>query len=1093
MQPTIRSAPHACPTARGAPQPSSQPTRQSHSDAKGSPSLPKGWDHSQDFERAFSRLSTRALFAPLAHARAWKFGLGLALLYFLAAILCLSIARFDVTLASVWLPNAIAIAVLFLACLRSELPAFLGIACASLAANTVSGTPLLMAIAFTGGNIACIFLVTWLTRRRCGAAPDLSDLSHLGHFLQYGGVVGPVAGAVIAAPAMGPDLGAMWRGASDWFLVESLGIILVVPGLLLLARLRNNPFPQLGGNLLEAALISLTGLCAVYLVFNQGSYPLLFLIPPVTLLVAFRLGALGTALFVPGIAMVASISSFVGMGPIAEGSLSKIAQVNLLQTFIAANFLTGLPIAAILAGRKRLTNELDSRQRELALLAEGINDAILMVNFDGVCTYASPSVEDVLGRPVDEFLGQKVMESSHEDASERLMDVFAKLTSGQTDKERLTYRRLIDDEDGHPVFIEADCAVVTDKTNGNRTGIVVSARDVTERVELELLLTRARRSAEKAASAKSEFLANMSHEIRTPMNGVLGFAELMREGDLSEENKRHVDMIVQSGRSMMMLLNDILDLSKIEAGQVGITSEPVDLLATISECAALYRPSAEKKGLKLHFSMTEACANLKSGDDAAGKSPWIKTDGLRLRQIILNLVGNAIKFTETGEVEIAVSGDEEELYVDINDTGIGISDKRLNSIFAPFTQGESNTARRFGGTGLGLSISRQLAQLLGGTIDVKSKAGEGSTFRLTLPAHYTEPATPEPALDEPFEASMLTQSASILLVEDHDVNRLLVSEMLERCGQSVATAHDGNEAIAMVIDSIMRDKPYDLVLMDIQMPGCDGYAATRAIRMEGITPEELPIIALTANAFPEDLAAARDAGMQAHLSKPLVFADLARALQRWLPTRIIAADDDDQISAAQRTVFEDANEVEETRPQDSPQDPWLKKSGLGEIEPEKIEPEKIGRANMPPKLITEIVDISRNRSARPPKIGEIELPEPTPLNTRRSSLSDFHSPSLIKRWTKRRSEAVEAVRTALEGGNLSDEQGSPEECDELAKLVHKLAGTAAIFGEAELGDQAAALEHALRMGLPGDVREALAFELLSVADDPADTLARVDA
>ncbi|KEO89195.1 hypothetical protein EH31_14270 [Erythrobacter longus] len=1034
--------------------------------------MPEGEDKAQDFDGAFSRISVRALLAPFAYARAWKYGLGLALAYFLAAILCLSIARFDATLASVWPPNAIAIAVLFLARLRGELPVFVGIAVASLAANMASGTPFIMALAFTGGNVACIFLVTRLTRRRCGAVPDLSDLSHLGHFLQYGGVVGPVAGAIIAAPAMGPDIGAMWRGALDWFLVDSLGIILVVPALLLVTRLRHTSFPNLRANLLEAGLIFLTGLCAVYLVFNQAASPLLFLIPPVTLLIAFRLGALGTALFVPGIAMVAAISSFAGLGPIATGGLSQIAQVNLLQTFIAANFLTGLPIAAILAGRRRLTDELDKRQRELALLAEGINDAILMMNFDGVCTYASPSVEDVLGRPATDFLGHKIMERTHEDASERIMEVFDKLTSGKSDRERLTYRRLFDDEDGHPVFIEADCAVVTDKTNGTRTGIVVSARDVTERVELELLLTRARRSAEKAASAKSEFLANMSHEIRTPMNGVLGFAELMREGDLSEENRRHVDMIVQSGRSMMMLLNDILDLSKIEAGQVGITNEPVDLLATITECAALYRPSAEKKGLKLHFSMSEACANLKRGDHAAGKSPWIKTDGLRLRQIILNLVGNAIKFTETGEIEISVSGDEEELYVDIKDTGIGISDKRLKSIFAPFTQGESNTARRFGGTGLGLSISRQLAQLLGGTINVESQAGEGSTFRLTLPAQYTEPATPEPALVEPFEpleASMLTQSASILLVEDHDINRLLVSEMLEQCGQSVAIAHDGNEAIAMVIDSIMRDKPYDLVLMDIQMPGCDGYAATRAIRMEGITPEELPIIALTANAFPEDLAAARDAGMQAHLSKPLVFADLARALQRWLPTRIIAADDNDEVAATKGTEFEDAQNFEETGP------------------------EEIAREKAPPRLVTEIVDISRNRSARPPKIGEIALPEPPTLTTRRSSLSEFHSPSLIKRWTKRRSEAVEAVRTALEEGNLSEKHGSPEDCDELAKLVHKLAGTAAIFGEAELGDQAAALEHALRMGLPGDVREALAFELLSVADDPADTLAQIDA
>ncbi|MEO1220532.1 MAG: ATP-binding protein [Pseudomonadota bacterium] len=1005
-------------------------------------------------------MSLQTLVGAKVDLRSWAYAFGTGVAYLLAGLFCLAISRFDATLASIWLPNAIAIAALFLARLRNELPVFLAVAVASAAANGLSGNTITMVVAFTAGNLVSVWLVTWLTRRDCGELPDLSDLSHLGYFLQYGGVLGPIAGGLLAAPAMGPSIATIWAGASTWVLVESMGIILFVPACLLVADMWRTPSLSPSKSVVEAILISGTGLVAVFLVFNQNTYPLLFLIPPITLLVALRLGALGTALFVPSLAIVVGAMSFAGLGPIAHAALSETAQVNLIQAYVAANFLTGLPIAAILAGRQRMTDELAQGRRELALLTEGITDAVLMINREGVCTYASPSVADVLGRPPQDFLGHRVADRTHEDAHDQIMAVIETLLNGESNKERLTYRRFLDGDEGHPVFIEADCAVIKDTVSGDRSGIVVSARDVTERVELELLLTRARRSAEKAASAKSEFLANMSHEIRTPMNGVLGFAELLREGDLSEENRRHADMIVQSGRSMMMLLNDILDLSKIEAGQVGITNEPVDLLATVSECAALYRPSAEKKGLKLHFSMTQTSAELAREEHAQSHSPWIKTDGLRLRQIVLNLVGNAIKFTEEGQIEIQVSGDEEELYIEVKDTGIGISEKRLQTIFAPFTQGESDTARHYGGTGLGLSISRQLAELLGGTIDVQSVAGEGSTFRLTLPANYTEPALPDPIDDEPFEPSMLTQSASILLVEDHDVNRLLVSEMLERCGQSVATAHDGNEAIAMVIDSIMRDKPYDLVLMDIQMPGCDGYAATRAIRMEGITPDELPIIALTANAFPEDLAAARDAGMQAHLAKPLVFADLARALQRWLPTRIIESDPHQEADAKS-----------------------IAKSGGF--------PVKEDLAEEPLPFTAQIVDISRDPSARPPKIGEMALPETQMESRRRSSLSQFHSPGLIDRWTKRRSEAVEAVRTALEDGSLGEDGGSPDQCDNVAKLVHKLAGTAAIFGEAELGDQAAALEHALRMRLPGDVREALAFELLSVADDPADTLAEI--
>lgn len=1019
------------------------------------------------FQHRFSRIDTRRLFGPHADKRSWAFGAGTGLAYCLAGILCLTLARFDAALASIWLPNAIAISVLFLGGLRGELPVYLGIALGCIAANALTGTAPINTAAFTIANLTNVLVVTWLTRRACGALPDLSDLSHLGYFLQYGGVLGPVIGAIVAAPVLGSNLGDVWNGAVAWFLSESMGAILVVPAILLVAQAMRAPIAIARRNLAEGLVLSGIGLAAASIALSHNGYSLLFLVPPITLLVAFRLGALGTALFVPSIAIAAGLTSYAGLGPVAGEALNEGMKLHLIQAFIAANFLTGLPVAAILAGREKLTEELGKGRRELALLTEGITDAVLLIDLGGVCTYASPSVREVLGRAPEDYLGYRVDERTHEDARDRIATVLKNLREGKSEKERLTYRRLLDDDNGHPVFIEADCAVVINAPSGKPSGIVMSARDVTERVELELLLTRARQSAEKAASAKSEFLANMSHEIRTPMNGVLGFAELLREADLSEENRRHADMIVQSGRSMMMLLNDILDLSKIEAGQVGIAKEPVDLFATILECAALYRPTAEKKGLKLDFSVTEAAASLSAVEMSAHLGPWIKTDGLRLRQIVLNLVGNAIKFTEAGTVHIGVSGDEEELYITVTDTGIGISKARLKTIFAPFTQGEGDTARSYGGTGLGLSISRQLAELLGGTIEVESEAGVGSRFMLTLPATYTQPALPEGDNDEGFEPTMLPQQASILLVEDHDVNRLLVTEMLERCEQSVATAHDGNEGIAMVIDSIMRGKPYDLVLMDIQMPGCDGYAATRAIRAEGITPDELPIIALTANAFPEDLAAARDAGMQGHLAKPLVFADLARTLGRWLPTRIVA---DDDHSALQRLSQQSLD-----RQDSSANEP----GGASETD------------DNGDHMATKIIDISRDPDARPPKIGESRTLQDGDGEVSVGRGPHTHSPTILRRWVKRREEAVEAVRGALEAGTLGEDCASEETCEKLARVIHKLAGTAAIFGEAELGDQAAALEHALRMKLPANVRETLAFELLGVADDPADTNAQV--
>jgi PAS domain S-box-containing protein len=985
--------------------------------------------------------------------RSLAYGLGAGAGFLCLGIACIALSRFDAMLASVWLPNAAAIALLLLARLRNEAPAIAGIAAASLVANVVTGVPFASAAIFTLGNLANILVVTWLTRRACGNHPDLTDLSHLGHFLQYGGVVGPLVGAAIGAgigALVEPDLGLVWTGASAWFLADSMGMMLVVPACLLIAEGIRRPALALRGDYLECAVLLTGGLVAVTLVFAQGTYPLLFLVPPLTLLMALRLGGLGTALFLPGIAVIACVMTVHGFGPMVQPGLSDVTRINLVQAFLAANFLTGLPVAAILARRERMTEELARGRRELALLTEGITDAVLMIDLAGVCTYASPSVRAVLGRPPEDFLGQPIAERTHPEARARIEAVVDNLIAGRSEKERLTYRRLLDDEEGNPVFIEADCAIVEDGRTGGRSGIVVSARDVTERVELELLLTRARRSAEKAASAKSEFLANMSHEIRTPMNGVLGFAELMREGDLSEENRRHAEMIVQSGRSMMMLLNDILDLSKIEAGQIGIAREPVDLFATVADCASLHRPGAEKKGLALNLAMSGPAGHDDAPQGAAKADLWIETDGQRLRQIVLNLVGNAVKFTEVGQVDIAVRADAEEVTIEVSDTGIGIESRRLQAIFAPFTQGEGDIARRFGGTGLGLSISRHLAELLGGTIDVRSEVGAGSTFRLTLPAAYTD-ALPDEALEgEMLDPVSLPHPASILLVEDHDVNRLLVTEMLERCGQSVAIAQDGNEAIAMVIDSVMRNRPYDLVLMDVQMPGCDGYAATRAIRAEGIGPDTLPIIALTANAFHEDIVAAREAGMQAHLAKPLVFADLARALSRWLPTRII----------------ENAERGEQG-------------GSVGENE---------GGSDAP--YAAAIVDISRNRFARPPQIRDPARlsQEAETLARSTSGLTAMHSPDLLARWSERRSEAVEAVRRALEQGRLGCE-GDGDEWDCIARLVHKLAGTAAIFGEPELGDQAAALEHALRTRLPAEVCEALAFELLSVADDPADTLA----
>jgi len=939
---------------------------------------------------------------------------------FYLAIACASLllARAGETVSPIWLPNACAVAFLLRVRLRNELPFLLACFAASLATNAVAQMPDKFALVFSCGNIVEIIIVLALARGGDKAMPDMSRLTDLARFVWAGGLVGPLASAILTAPVMGDSLEAVRAGAVTWFLTDSMAMVLVVPAALLLADRFRGQLAPAPAHMLESAALLGGGMACAFLVFNQTHYPLMFLIQPITLLHAFRLGSLGSALHVGGVAVVAAVMTWTGQGPIAAASGGGIAQLHLLQAFIAANFLTGLPVAAILAGRDRMMARLEAGKREVDLLADNITDAILRYDLDGICTYTSPSVSDVMGAPSAAFLGKPATARLHPDARDRALQALERLLGGTSQRERVTYRRFADAPDGSPVFLEADCALVRNPDTGAPEGVVVAARDVTERVELELLLTRARRHAENAARAKSDFLANMSHEIRTPMNGVLGFAELMLQGELADDQRRFAEMIVQSGRSMMMLLNDVLDLSKIESGQFAIDRAPVNLHASLAECAALHRLAAERKGLTLE--LVGDCSDDPACRFSEANPPWLLTDGLRLRQILLNLIGNAVKFTEAGHIRVGYRVNRHDVRVTVADSGIGISPLQLETVFHPFTQGEADTARRFGGTGLGLSISRQLAALLGGQIELESTPGEGSRFTLVLPAALAPPmqadAFAEPAPPPELPPQSLAPSR-ILLVEDHDINRLLMTEMLERCGQEVDVAHDGNEGIAMVIDSIMRGRPYDLVLMDVQMPGCDGLEATRAIRAEGIGPGLLPVVALTANAYPEDIAAARAAGMQAHLAKPVVFAQLARALQRWLPTRIVEAEQ-----------------------------PGAPLSGSGD--------------------------------------RTLAQTAVTPAAARASALT--RSPKLVARWHARRREAVDAVQSALSDGWL----GGPapladDRRDALAHLLHKLAGTAAMFGEAALGDAASALERALLAAASGDALTALAQALLAQAEAQA--------
>ena len=392
--------------------------------------------------------------------------------------------------------------------------------------------------------------------------------------------------------------------------------------------------------------------------------------------------------------------------------------------------------------------------------------------------------------------------------------------------------------------------------------------------------TEARRVAEQAAHVKAMFLANMSHEIRTPINGILGMTELLLNSPLDARQGQQVKTLLNSGRSLLNIINDILDISKLEAGKLVITPADFELRPMVQDLMSLFQQSAEEKGLLLDMQIADAVPQA------------CRADAGRLRQILANLLGNALKFTEKGRVSLKVGvveppGARTVLRFEVTDTGIGIAPLQHRSIFEEFNQGDSSAARRYGGTGLGLAIAQHLTRLMGGQMGLNSQPGAGSTFWFQLPVEIAavpvavplrgHESTPSKA--SPAGWSRLDYSCRVLVVEDHIVNQMVVRSMLELMGCSAEVAGGGHEGVQAALH-----KPFDLILMDCQMPDIDGYEATRQIRRwEAQQPgvRHIPIVALTAHAMQGDQEKCAAAGMDDYLSKPCSSQTLFGMLQRW--------------------------------------------------------------------------------------------------------------------------------------------------------------------------------------------------------------------
>lgn len=520
----------------------------------------------------------------------------------------------------------------------------------------------------------------------------------------------------------------------------------------------------------------------------------------------------------------------------------------------------------------RLNAQLLDREHELSLLsliARHANDSMIISQPDGSVSFVNDAFTRTTGYEAGEILGRKLRDVLLFDGTDQdtLRQIISHASRGDPYRGEIELQR----KDGTPFWYEVNQVPVRNP-NGEIQKIVSVNRDATLAKQQKAELIAARQASERSARAKADFLATMSHEIRTPMNGILGMAELLVGTDLDQDQKLFAETIQGSAQGLLLIINDILDLSKLDAGKMALTPVDFNLIRCLEDSIRLLRPQAENKGIDLRLELSKVLPTDVVGDD------------LRLRQILLNLVGNAIKFTDHGHVLVRVhhqtDGAGIVLFITVEDTGIGIAQDNLPHIFERFSQAEGSTTRRFGGTGLGLTISKHLAQAMEGDITVSSTEGQGTSFTLTArlrPA--SRPKAPQdPAYDTDQGAQM--SGLRVLVAEDNKVNRMLIQKYVADLDIDLQFALNGAEAV-----DLSAQHRFDVIFMDMSMPVMDGLEATRQIRQSGNSYST--IIAITANAFATDRDACLAAGMDGFLSKPVrrndILTQLAQLAQTTAP------------------------------------------------------------------------------------------------------------------------------------------------------------------------------------------------------------------
>jgi PAS domain S-box-containing protein len=786
----------------------------------------------------------------------------------LAALASRSFAQ-GMVVAPVWIADAFTLAAVLKAGPGRRLESLAAGFAGAVAANLVTGVDPVLSAAMPAFNALGVALCAGLMLSRADGPIDLMRRRDLVLF-----IVGSVAAALVSSGAAGALL-ALLKNESPlfslqvWAMADAVGLIMVTPMLLLLGDVRAQ---LLARRITLARLTPLAVLAVVtFACCWQNRYPLMFLILPLWAYAAAELEFVGLA---AGAVIVGGISvglTAIGRGPVVMPHGDPLRQILVMQVFVAFSTLAMLEFTAGVIHRRRMTLSLEVLNRQAEQRRAGavesnrraqMAESIAGLGYwridlkTGVVDW-SPQIYTLFGLPRTAPQSTSLASLLHPEDREVARARFKRICD--TGEPQHAESRVIT-ADGEVRIVRSWSTAELDEA-GKVSAVMYVVMDVTAQRRVEAELRQARDAAEQAAVVKAEFLANMSHELRTPLTSILGFTALAAaEDDMPDTVRHYIERVTIASKALLTLVNDVLDFSKLEAGEIRLAPRPVDLPSLAREVMDLFSQQAAAKGVGLVL------------DLADGIPPAVALDADRVRQVLINLMGNAVKFTSEGEVRLELGYDPaaELLSVSVIDTGPGIEADRRSQLFQRFSQVDGSSTRTFGGTGLGLAICKGLIEAMGGAIGVETAPGKGSRFWFEAPAPAVDPVE---AATASASVAALSLGNRFLVVDDNRANRDLVRAILTTLGAEIVEASNGHEGVKAAMEL-----PFDVILMDMRMPGLSGPEAVAEIRRGGPNAA-CPIIAFSASADAGQLEHLRRLGFDGCLAKPFTLTDLIQAVE----------------------------------------------------------------------------------------------------------------------------------------------------------------------------------------------------------------------